>query len=124
MLNNILQIGSVIRGEGYMGCIVGLKLITVRNKKELAYEIVPYPLGFTEPKCLRMIRHNDEYEIVCKGMESEAHNIVAKYYDGLLKIADMTTADEFDMYIQQAYEKMKNQGDIKDEGTVADWQCD
>ena len=42
----------------------------------------------------------------------------------LLKIADMTTADEFDMYIQQAYEKMKNQGDIKDEGTVADWQCD
>lgn len=33
MLNNILPIGSVIRGEGYMGCIVGLKLIRYVTKR-------------------------------------------------------------------------------------------
>lgn len=101
MNNSILPIGTVAQFGEQKIMIAGYTYCEVDNKQCMQYIAIPYPSGLISAEEIKIVNYN-AIEVISKGFDSKAYNILADYLRRVNEIASGVTAEAMKQNIREA----------------------
>lgn len=105
MADKTLPVGSIIRTEGKLGIIAGIRFEEEAGRLVKSYLCAAYPAGFTGAEHLRLIPAS-RAELVSEGYRSPAAEPFLTFWDSLDTASDMADAKTVHALLEEAYAKL------------------
>ena len=110
-MKKILPIGTVIKLKNRNAMICGYDYRNVNDKLLMHYILIPHPEGYTKASDIRIIPAAG-IEVVGMGYQTDAHNLLERYYGAINLAAEKTPAPELMAALNDAVAR-KQRGEVE-----------
>lgn len=109
----ILPLGSIVSIDGTQALTLGYTFLPCEDKQQIAYLVVPYPVGFTKADGLRAVPAKG-VEVIEQGYHTPLSDTLCTYIESIGGLAEKCTTEELKKALSCAMEEIRK-GDLMHE---------